>query len=95
MALDALCGLPQRRGPRNVGGNCRGLRMALPADEEALHEELESLQLADKGEMDPMQILRPPFVSIKIKQLNICKCILIRVNLNRYFHAKNQFISLF
>ena len=69
--------------------------MALPADEEALHEELESLQLADKGEMDPMQILRPPFVSIKIKQLNICKCILIRVNLNRYFHAKNQFISLF
>ena len=70
MALDALCGLPQRRGPRNVGGNCRGLRMALPADEEALHEELGALQLADKGEMDPMQILRPPFVSIKIKQIN-------------------------
>ena len=65
MALDALCGMPQRRTPGGFGGDSRGmLRMALPSNEEDLHEEFEALQLAEKGEIDPEeQLVRPPFVS--------------------------------
>ena len=59
MALDALCGLPQRSG-----GPWRGVRVAFPAAEDALHGDFEALQLDDKGEMDPMQLIRPPFVSL-------------------------------
>ena len=61
MALDALCGMPQRSF-RSVGGNHGGLRNGLPAVDD-FDREFEALQLVDNGEADPMQVLRPPFVS--------------------------------
>ena len=60
MALDALCGMPQRS--RQFSGRHGGIRNGLPpvADFE---REFESLQLTENGEADPMHIPRPPFVS--------------------------------
>ena len=64
MALDAMCGMPQR--PFHMNGGHKNLRNGLPqiADFE---REFEALNLADNGDADPMQILRPPFVSSNIK----------------------------
>ena len=60
MALDAICGLPQRSKYMNGSGG--GIRNGLPpvADFE---RDFESLQLSENEELDPMQIPRPPFVS--------------------------------
>ena len=60
MALDALCGMTQRsfRLERNQRRLCNGL----PAVED-FEREFETLQLADNGEVDPMHVPRPPFVS--------------------------------
>ena len=56
MALDAMCGMPQR------SFHMKGLRNGLPqvADFE---REFETLNLMDNGDADPMQVLSPPFVS--------------------------------
>ena len=64
MALDAMCGMPQR--PFHMNGGHKNLRNGLPqiADFE---REFEALNLTDNGDADPMQILRPPFVSSNIK----------------------------
>ena len=60
MALDALCGMPQR-SRRAVGGSHGGIRNGAPVVD--FDREFEALQLVDNGEADPMQVLRPPFVS--------------------------------
>ena len=62
MALDAICGMSQRRAFSGVGGNHGGLRNGLPAVED-FDKEFEALQLGDNGVADPMHIPRPPFVS--------------------------------
>ena len=66
MALDALCAMPQRSF--RTRGNHGGLRNGLPpvADFE---KEFEDLQLTGSCEADPMQIIRPPFVSYYIENL--------------------------
>lgn len=67
MALDALCGMPQRRTPGGFGNDCRGmLRMALPSNQD-LNVDFEALHLADKREIDPEeQLVRPPFPAAEL-----------------------------
>ena len=60
MALDALCGRPQRNF--KIDGSHGGLRNGLPAIAD-FGREFETLQCAENGESDPMHIERPPFVS--------------------------------
>ena len=60
MALDALCGRPQRNF--KIDGSHGGLRNGLPAIAD-FGREFEALQCAENGESDPMHIERPPFVS--------------------------------
>ena len=55
MALDALCGMPQRKMSHGT------YRNGLPQMD--FEREFEALQLTDNGDADPMQVLRPPFVS--------------------------------
>ena len=60
MALDAICGIPQRS--LQFSGGHGGIRNGLPqiADFE---RDFETLQLTENEESDPMHIPRPPFVS--------------------------------
>jgi hypothetical protein len=60
MALDAMCGIPQRS--LHFSGRHGGIRNGLPAVAD-FEREFESLQLTENGEADPMHIPRPPFVS--------------------------------
>ena len=60
MALDALCGRPQRNF--KIDGGHGGLRNGLPAIAD-FGREFETLQCAENRESDPMHIERPPFVS--------------------------------
>lgn len=55
MALDALCGMSQRKMSHGA------YRNGLPQMD--FEREFEALQLTDNGDADPMQVLRPPFVS--------------------------------
>lgn len=55
MALDALCGMPQRKMSHGT------YRNGLPQMD--FEREFEALQLTDNGDADPMQVRRPPFVS--------------------------------
>ena len=55
MALDALCGMSQRKMSNGA------YRNGLPQMD--FEREFEALQLTHNGDADPMQVLRPPFVS--------------------------------
>ena len=55
MALDALCGMSQRKMSHGA------YRNGLPQMD--FEREFEALQLTDNGDADPMQVLSPPFVS--------------------------------
>ena len=64
MALDALCGRPQRNF--RIVGSHGGLHNGLPAVAD-FGREFEALQIAEQGESDPMHIERPPFVSMSMR----------------------------
>jgi len=63
MALDALCGRPQRNF--KIDGSHGGLRNGLPAIAD-FGREFETLQCAENGESDPMNIERPPFSATEL-----------------------------
>jgi len=58
MALDALCGMPQRKMSHGT------YRNGLPQMD--FEREFEALQLTDNGDADPMQVLRPPFPATEL-----------------------------
>jgi len=58
MALDALCGISQRKMSHGA------YRNGLPQMD--FEREFEALQLTDNGDADPMQVLRPPFPAAEL-----------------------------
>merc|ERR1712183_227272 len=57
-ALDALCGMSQRKMSHGT------YRNGLPQMD--FEREFDALQLTDNGDADPMQVLRPPFPALEL-----------------------------